>query len=1200
MEEAIVQSEVGSVKPAQKLDIVENLKLRGNAIIDAMKIEQHLYLFSASDRTSLQRQITAVAAYSMERPYTIYPHLLKALAFTLGQRRSVLAWKVAVPAATMDELVFNLKGAAITPIKSSEVPRIGFLFTGQGSQWPAMGKALYYKYPTYAVAIRKAEGALADFGASWSLVDEIEKDRESSVIDSPQVSQPACTAVQIALVDLLSSWGIAPQTVSGHSSGEIAAAYAAGILDLKSCMAIAYYRGLAATTITQDSTGVSGGMLAVGASQDDTQALIDGSAAGRQARIACVNSPNSMTVSGDSAQISLIQDLANSKSIWNKRLNIGVAYHSHHMNAVADSYKSHLGKLEPNTETKVDFYSSLKGTLVEPSTLTASYWVDNLTSPVLFSQAVKSLCESQTSGSNRNVDMLIEIGPHSALQGPLRQILSSLAGNARNIQSLPSLIRSEDSVSSILRLCARLFMGGCRLRMKGINFPTSRLGAASILTDLPPYQWNHEKRYWHDTRLHQELRTNHSARHDLLGIRLADSGVLEPIWRNVLVIDDVPWLRDHSVQGFIVFPMAAYLCMAMEACRQQAEWKGAKYDRIEFREIAVHQALTIPESGPVELRLSLIAYSEGTRSYSDSWSQFNISSWTKERSWLTHCRGLVAIRLPHGTNLIENEDRCQNRVRRKIDERQRHKDQCTYHLDSEKLYRVSANAGFEYGPSFRQMRNVTMGSSQAVYRLTVPDSVACMPSHHESEYFVHPITLDILLQGAMPFLSDGGRNFPATYVPTAIRELTVATDLTRESGAIFEVYAKSEPTEAFLKQRVFNYTAIDLKNPSAAAITMRGVVEVAVNTSQMSDGDGKARCLLTKWEPCVSYLEQGQGDKIFALGSTNPKLVVEMHTLEPLSFAYIKEALDQTNADSVKVPYLIQLLAWMKKQVDPRHNGLNGKTGQNTIHMDEADRQILQESVKIMGSAALMIRRIGENLSAILQGLVDPLSLTAQDDLFDRYYADTYLRLYSIASRFIQKLAHEHPELRILEIGAGTAIGTISILETLGGAAGVPAKFVRYDLTDRSSQVIESEKVKAKLAPWGRLINYKKLNIEDSPIKQGFESQSYDVVVASNLLSSAPFSPKQLSNIRSLLKDDGKLVLLEDSGRKQSLLSLPFATLPTWWPEEKKENHHQNNGNGRFRSSFVLNVTLLIKIAHQDTPRMVTDTRRANLYGILF
>lgn len=868
MEEALFRPDGDLMEHDSGLGTPDSTNIPDNPMI--LTEERLVYVFSANDKGSLQRQVSALAEYVKERPALIFPQLMRSMAYTLGSRRSAHAWKLAVAATTQDELVQNLKDVALTPIKSTEQPRIGFLFTGQGSQWATMGRSLYCAYPVYASAIRKADETLRNLGASWSLIDELDKAQELSMIDRPYVSQPACTALQIALVDLLSSWGITPKCVSGHSSGEIAAAYAAEILELETCMAIAYYRGVVAMTLKEDPERVPGGMLAVGATQAEAQLLIDESQ-GANVRIACLNSPSSITLSGDAPGIAQIQELANSKSIWNRRLKIDVAYHSHHMEVVAGKYRRLLGELEPRVHSSIQFFSSLKGTLVESSSLITSYWIENLTCPVLFTSSVQSLCETARPGSKRGVDMLIELGPHAALQGPVRQILQSLEGSCRTIQSLPSLVRNADEVKSITQLSSRLFINGAPIELKNVNFPNARSNYPDILTDLPTYQWNHSKRYWHDCRSSQESRTHSSPRHDLLGNRVSDCNLLEPQWKNVLVADDVPWLRDHRVQEMTVFPLAGYLCMAMEACRQQAQWKDTKYDRIVFREISIFQALTIHDSSPVELRLSFLPFSESTRSSSEIWNQFKIFSWTSEGSWMEHCRGLVGTRLPDQANSVDIQSKNQSSLDKDTEAWRQQMELCSESVDAAKVYRVSAGSGFEFGPSFRQITDVMMGPSETVYTATVPDTASCMPYNYESDYIIHPISLDALFQSALFLLSNGGRDYASPYMPVAVKELTVMTNVIRKPGTTYKLFARCEASDMFSRKRLFDCAAMNsLDDSTSCGVLVKGLTEVPIQRSQIAQDDDKSRCLRVQWEPCMSYLMQSQCKKIFGSDHEDP------------------------------------------------------------------------------------------------------------------------------------------------------------------------------------------------------------------------------------------------------------------------------------------------------------------------------------------
>jgi acyl transferase domain-containing protein len=179
-----------------------------------------LFIISANDKGSLATVIQKLVIYLEQRPEIFEIELLNNLAYTLGQRRSLLPWKVAIPAATSFDLIETLTAEKVIPCKQGDPLRIGFVFTGQGAQWFAMGRELFSKYPVYAAAIERADHCLRGLSAEWSLLEELSRDASNSNVSAAHISQPSCTAIQLALTDLLRTWGVQPVAVVGHSSGE--------------------------------------------------------------------------------------------------------------------------------------------------------------------------------------------------------------------------------------------------------------------------------------------------------------------------------------------------------------------------------------------------------------------------------------------------------------------------------------------------------------------------------------------------------------------------------------------------------------------------------------------------------------------------------------------------------------------------------------------------------------------------------------------------------------------------------------------------------------------------------------------------------------------------------------------------------------------------------------------------------------------
>jgi acyl transferase domain-containing protein len=376
--------------------------------------------------------------------------------------------------------------------------------------------------------------------------------KATSTIGEASRSQPACTAIQIGLVRLLEEWGFKASAVVGHSSGEMAAAYTAGLLTAPQAIIAAYYRGAVVSKLT-----IKGAMLAAGIGAEEAHILVAETSKRSPVVVACINSPQSVTISGDAEGIEeVLTKLSDDRKFARKLNTNGRAYHSHQMKTVGNEYQGMLEaamKMYPplarQPESTVRWVSSVTGADVDgfPG---AAYWRKNLESPVLFQHAVEALI-------TENKYHLIELGPHGALELPIKQIRDGAGVAAKDAPYTSALNRNKSTVENILGLAGSLYLRGYTPDFENINKfefkGTKALG--TTLHSLSPYKWNYDTLLWNEPRSSIEFRNRKFPRHELLGSQIPGGDGLKFRWRNMLKAADIPWVEDHKAfLSGILFP----------------------------------------------------------------------------------------------------------------------------------------------------------------------------------------------------------------------------------------------------------------------------------------------------------------------------------------------------------------------------------------------------------------------------------------------------------------------------------------------------------------------------------------------------------------------------------------------------------------------------------------------------------------------
>ncbi|KAI0487101.1 polyketide synthase [Xylaria cf. heliscus] len=828
-----------------------------------------LFVLSSHDQDGISRLCNV---YKQSLP--LIKDSLYDLSYTLATKRTRFNWRAAIVAdslASLQDALSEKQQATRLPAETG----LGIVFTGQGAQWARMGLELVH-FPVFNKSIEEADKYISTLGSSWSALDELEKSADQSKVNEAELSQPLCTILQVALVDLLTSWGVTGRAVAGHSSGEIAAAYTIGAISKESAWKIAFWRGKKGSKLLRSGTGIKTTMAAVGLDLEKANKAIDkvhraGFQETKKLTVACLNSKESQTISGDSAQIEALVDMLKEDGIFARKLNVELAYHSQYMEPMAAEYTEVIGDIQPGTWTsdspRPQYFSSTYGTLIDPSILQeAAYWTKNLVSPVRFHEAMKAMLEDN--GDAHLVTDILEVGPHAALSGPLRNIIDETRGNgAVHYHSI--LRRGASDLLSALQGAGSLFTRGVKIDLAQVNHVEGH--EPSFVVGLPRYPFNHSKEYWCESRLSRNLRYRAHPRHELLGVTGIDwDGTYNALWRNWIRLSENPWVEHHVVSDAVLYPAAGMIVMAIEGCRQLAErFNPDKIIKgLRLREVVFHSAIRVPSEG-VESHVYLRPVKQAAlETKTSEWREFLVCTAQEDDEWREHCRGQILIEYEEADTAVDGgreEKLLRTNCVSSIDEARR---LCTTQLVSEDVYDAWRKLGLAFGPMFQTVRDpfVEYGSGKAVAKVvsTVPILEKLMPYEYVQPHLIHPTTLDGIFQVSLaPLIADPAREQRSPVVVSFIDELWVSATQPA-ANTYYETFAETK--SAARKQFKTTCTAItaDTRQP---AVLVRGlkITELEGDSRAAPLGnDPLHRSWIFKWKPDIELLTREETEKLFS------------------------------------------------------------------------------------------------------------------------------------------------------------------------------------------------------------------------------------------------------------------------------------------------------------------------------------------------
>lgn len=1112
-----------------------------------------LLVFSAADEGGVKRLVDAYERYFQDHSTaTSEEGYIDDLAYTLAKHRSSMSWRSFAVLNSVERLC-NLSSIISKPLSTSTTTGIAFIFTGQGAQYRNMGVGLF-QHPIFRQTIELFDQELQTIGSSWSVAEMLLEGSQAHNIDDPKYSQPMTTAIQLALCKFLQVMGVHPSIVLGHSSGEIAAAYAVGALSLASACKVSFHRGRLASAL-RNSAQPPGAMMSVDLSEVKMRDFLARTSSSKSIHIACINSNDNVTISGDELEIDTIKPKLDSENVRAQKLRTGVAYHSPHMSQIAAEYAESIAGLEPGTGAAKgpSMISSVTGELVlNNSDLSKpEYWVTNLVSPVRFSRAMAAMSRSIDKSHTRKlgspkvdvVQDLIEIGPHSALRRPVIDCLEHNKVSSANSRYHSVLIRQAPAFEAVMKLVGELYCRGYIVNIQEANLiGTSPSISPKLLVELPSYVFNHTRSYWHEALSSKHGRVRKAPKLELLGIPASDWNPLEPRWRKFFDLTETPWKGEHLVNGKAIYPATGMIVMAIEGARQVAD-ASRHISGYRIRDAVFLAPIAVGEDrSQVELHMRSDA---SLADKSSSSLEFRVYSWSNS-GWFENCHGFVQVIYDTG-----RDDTDEARQRENLFYLNKYNEAlktCKLHVPKEQMYERFVSNGLIYGPSFQGLENLSWdGSDIAIGDVKCFQWMESQTENSRQHHVAHPTTLDAAGQLAWVALTKGGQEDLANgFAATRIQDMWLAA-----SGLSYpetnRIRVHSKATLKGLRGTDCSAFALDETGKLVMQISHFETTTVGGDETASQNLQPRQICFEMAYQPDLSLLEP---EKLLALANrgigTDNSPVAFYQDLEMALYYFARDARKSdiyTEYYSGSKSHLSKYVRWLDRQLHRYEAGDLVSRRQNWLQKVD-DREAMEihiENLEKANAEGRFFMQVGRQLRDILQGLRNPLEIMFQNGLAERHYQEVCDKILCCKqlTNYLEALSHKVPQLSVLEVGAGTGSITGHVLKGLG------PRYGQYSYTDVSEAFFGA--ARDKFSSTDFKMDFRQLDIERDPLEQGYKAETYDVVIAAWVLHATHDLAATIGNVRKLLKPNGKLVLLEITEPQLLRNGFAFGTLPGWW-----------------------------------------------------
>nr|BCK51644.1 modular polyketide synthase [Micromonospora sp.] len=651
-----------------------------------------------------------------------------AVGWSLATTRSTFDQRAVVVGSSAEELLAGLDalaagapaGNVVAAAALSHGAGAVFVFPGQGAQSARMAAGLVGRAPVFDASLAECQRVLAPY-LDVDLVSVLTGDDESWLA-RVEVVQPVLWAVGVALAAVWQHAGVTPAAVVGHSQGEIGAACVAGILSLEDAAKAVALRSRALTVLRGTGTMASVDLSA--------EAVAEWLPAFPGVGVAAVNGPSTVVVSGPPQPVADLVAACQADGVRVRLIPVDYASHSAAVQDVAERLRADLADVGPQPgHTRL--VSTLTGDWVEPSSMDAGYWYDNLRQTVQFDAAVRVAVEAGHT-------TFIEISPHPVLTMPVTAILDDVGVTGH---TLGSLRRGDDDPTRLLTNLATAHAIGLPVDLTAVLAETD-------VVALPTYAFE-RGRYWLDAPAHR-VRDVASAGlqdtgHPLLSAAVPVADDRTVVLTGRLSVRTHPWLADHAVGGAVIVPGTGVVDMVVRA--------GDEVDAGQVGDLTLINPLVLPATGAVQVQVRVGPPADtGERSV----TVHSRPEEDADAEWTRHAEGLLLPQLPAPTAVPGQWPPA---------------DAVEVDADLDAWYVQTAEGGLGYGPSFRGLRRVWRGDGEVYAEVALPEEA----SADASRFGLHPALFDAALQasGVTALLGDAADTSGAGWMPFAFRSVAL-------------------------------------------------------------------------------------------------------------------------------------------------------------------------------------------------------------------------------------------------------------------------------------------------------------------------------------------------------------------------------------------------------------------------------------------